>query len=118
MYTTAVQRKIKVLCSPVLVLLANHSHKLGVNGGLLAHAPQEEGLEVGDLAEEASDRLGTVEIIVTLEAAIQFVKLCLNTSLVPSSVGLARCPGEVQNLGEGGGGGDGGDPPGREFSFC
>ena len=103
----------KVLCSPILILLVNHSHKLGVNVGLLAHAPQEEGLEVGDLAEEASDRLGTVEIIVTLETAIQFVKLCLHTSLVPPSVRLARSPGEVRDLRGRGGGGN--PPMGEHF---
>ena len=103
----SIRVELPVLCSPVLVLQVNYSNKLGVNGGLLACTPEGEGLEGGDLAEEASDRLGTVEIIVTLETAIQFVKLCLHTSLVPPSVRLARSPGEVRDLG-------GGDPPGTE----
>ena len=86
-------------CTPVTVLHINTHNKLGVSDGLLAHAPQGELLEGVELAEEASDGLGTVEIIVTLEAAIQFVKLCLNTSLVTTSIRLPRCPGEVGHKG-------------------
>ena len=56
-------------------------------------------LVVLDVAVEASDRLGTVQIIVALEDAIHLVKLGLNTSLVTASVRLTGGPGEVRDRG-------------------
>ena len=54
-----------ILSLPFPLLLVNHHDKLGVHGSLLAHSSQVEGLESRNLAEEASERLVTVKIIVT-----------------------------------------------------
>ena len=66
------------------------------------HLIQVLPLGVLDVAVEASHRLSTVKIIVALEAACNFVKFCLNTSLVTTSVRLAGHPWEVGDMGHGG----------------
>ena len=59
-----------------------------ISDGLLAHAPQGEHLEGVDDAVEASDRLGTVQIIVALEDAIVVIKFTIKDLVVFGNNGV------------------------------